>query len=301
VSNLQVVSGSPAVYEKFEVQFDVQTSATALDMPYDPNPPAGVQPGTGITVNGLFSNDGWKTTITQPGFVFQPYNITQNGGDPHFVPTGKPVWAVRFAPQKSGAWQYRLSITDAQGTVVYPATNQNALTFSVGATSSSPYVRRGFLGVSPTDSRYFQFQDGTPFVGVGFNDGYDNSAQAEQKMAAYEQNKMNFMRVWLSGSGINGSQWTAWASHHLPNDAYLPGVNFDVANTYNGGTVSMRLDDSNPCFYADFWRGGVPVQPNTSYTVTARVKVSNVTGPSASGDYGFVIKQGGWLDKACST
>ncbi len=301
VSNLQVVSGSPAVYEKFEVQFDVQTSATALDMPYDANPPAGVKPGIGITVNGLFSNDGWKTTITQPGFVFQPYNITQNGGDPHFVPTGKPVWAVRFAPQKSGSWQYRLSITDAQGTVLYPASNQSALSFSVGASSSNPYVRRGFLGVSATDSRYFQFQDGTPFVGVGFNDGYDNSAQAEQKMTAYEQNKMNFMRVWLSGSGINGSQWTAWASHHLPNDAYLPGVNFDVANTYNGGTVSMRLDDSNPCFYADFWRGGVPVQPNTSYTVTARVKVSNVTGPAASGDYGFVIKQGGWLDKACST
>jgi hypothetical protein len=299
VSNLRVTSGNPAVYEKYEVLFDVQTSATALDMPYDANPPAGVKPGIGITVNGLFSNDNWKTTITQPGFVYQNYTITPNGDKDHFVPTGKPAFAVRFAPQKSGAWQYRLSITDAQGTVLYPASNQSALTFNVSASSSNSYVRRGFLGVSPADSRYFQFSDGSPFVGVGFNDGFQGSSVVEQKMASYEQNKMNFMRVWVEGAGINGSQWSAWANNFLPNDAYLPGVNFDVTNTYNGGLVSLKLDDANPCSYADFWRGGVPVQPNTSYTITARVKTANVTGPAGSGDYGFVIKQGGWLEKTC--
>jgi hypothetical protein len=63
----------------------------------------------------------------------------------------------------------------------------------------------------------------------------------------------------------------------------------------------MRLDDANPCLFADFWQGGVPVEPNTLYTISARIKVSGVSGPAVPGsDYGFVIKQGGWLATDCA-
>jgi len=295
-----VLTANPGVNDKFEVQFNVQTSATNLDMPYDTAPPPGVQAGIGITVNGLFSSDNWNTTRVQPGFINQPYTHTVVNGKDHFTPSGPPVWDVRFAARQAGAWQYRLSVQDSQGTSYYPDLAQPALTFSVGAVSSSPFASKGFLEVSPTDSRYFQFQDGTPFVGLGFNDGFSDSASVEQKMTGYQQNGMNFMRVWMSGSGMNGSQWTSWASNFLPQDAYLPGTSFDIANTYNGGNVSMRLDDANPCLYADFWQGGVPVEPSTTYQVWARVKVNAITGPSAAGDYGFVIKQGGWLATDCA-
>lgn len=294
-----MLTTNPAVNDKFEVQFNVQTSATNLDMPYDANPPAGVQAGIGITVNGLFSNDNWQTSLVQPGFINQPYSHTVVNGQDHFMPSGAPVWDVRFAPNKAGAWQYRLSVQDSQGTSYYPDLGQNALAFSVAAVSSNPFVSKGMLEVSPTDSRYFQFQNGTPFVGVGFNDGFSDSASVEQKMTSYQQNQMNFMRVWMSGSGINGSQWTSWASNFLPQDGYLPGTSFDIANTYNGGNVSMRLDDVNPCLYADFWQGGVPVEPSTTYQVWARIKVTGITGPVTAGNYGFVIKQGGWLTTDC--
>jgi hypothetical protein len=60
------------------------------------------------------------------------------------------------------------------------------------------------------------------------------------------------------------------------------------------------LDQKNPCLFADFWQGGIPAEPNTSYTVWARVKVDGVQGPASSGEYGFVIKQGTWLDKECA-
>ncbi len=299
ISSVQALSGSPAVNDKFEVQFSVQTSATNLDMPYDPNPPAGVQAGIGVSVNALFSADNWKTSLTQPGFLNQPYVHTVVNGKDHFTPSGAPVWDVRFAVQQAGAWQYRLSVQDSQGISYYPDLGQPALSFTAGATSSNPFAAKGILKVSPTDSRYFQFQNGTPFVGVGFNDGFSDSASVEQKMTSYQQNQMNFMRVWMSGSGINGSQWTSWASNFLPQDGYLPGTSFDIANTYNGGPVSMRLDDAGPCLYADFWQGGVPVEPNTTYQVWARVKVNAVSGPAAAGDYGFVIKQGGWLTTDC--
>ncbi len=300
IFGLNVLTAHPAVYDRFELQFNVQTNAQNLDMPYDPNPPVGVQTGIGVSVNGLFSLDNWKTTITQPGFLYQPYTHTVVNGKDHFTPAGAPVWDVRFAPQQAGTWQYRLSVQDSQGLIYYPELGQNANSFTVGAVSSNPNTARGFIKVSPTDSRYFQFQDGTPFVGVGFNDGFSDSQSVEQKMTSYQQNQMDFMRVWLSGSGINGSQWTSWASNFIEQDAYLPGTSFDIANTYNGAEVSMRLDNENPCLFADFWQGGVPVEPNTTYTVTARVKVSGVSGPAAAGgDYGFVIKQGGWLGTDC--
>jgi hypothetical protein len=154
--------------------------------------------------------------------------------------------------------------------------------------------------VSPADPRYFEFSDGALFIGLGYNDGFNNGNSVDTKMAAYEQNKMNFMRVWMSGAGINGSQWTSWASPFLPNDGYLPGVYFDTQNTYNGADVSMVLDGSNPCYFGDFWQGGIPVEPNTTYNVSARVRLVGVTGPAAPGAYGFVVKQAGWLDTACA-
>jgi hypothetical protein len=300
VSNLQTLTANVARYEKFEAQFDVQTRATHLDLPFDPHPPAGLQPGMGITVNALFSPDGWQTVYIQPAFQYQPYTHTLRGGKDHFTPLGAPRWAVRFAPQQPGDWQYRLYLEDAGGYAYYPPIEQPGLAFSVSETSGNPYTRRGFLRVSPTDQRYFEFQDGSPFIGLGFNEGFSQTDEVAARMQVYEQHGMTFFRVWLSGAGINGSQWTSWASHHLPNDGYLPGVHFDSQNTFAGADVSMVLDSANPCFFADFWQGGISVEPGVAYSLSARVKLSGVSGPVSSDDYGFVIKQGDWLGADCA-
>ncbi len=150
-------------------------------MPYDPNPPVGVQAGIGVTVSGLFSLDNWKTTITQPGFLYQPYTHTVVNGKDHFTPAGAPVWDVRFAPQQAGTWQYRLSVQDSQGLIYYPELGQSAGSFTVGAVSSNSFTAKGFIKVSPTDSRYFQFQDGTPFVGVGLTMGSATARVSNKK------------------------------------------------------------------------------------------------------------------------
>ncbi len=156
-------------------------------MPYDPNPPSGVQAGIGVSVNGLFSADNWKTSITQPGFLYQPYKHTVVDGKDHFTPSGAPVWDVRFAPQQAGNWQYRISVQDSQGLIYYPDLGQSALSFTVDPVSGNANTARGFIEVSPTDSRYFQFEDGTPFVGVGFNDGFSDSQSVAQKMTSYDR------------------------------------------------------------------------------------------------------------------
>jgi hypothetical protein len=151
----------------------VQTSASNPDWPYDSNPPPGITPGTGITVEALFSQDHWQSSLTQPAFWFQPYVRTLHDRD-HFTPNGAPHWAVRFAPQQTGSWEYRLHIQDAQGDDYYPALGSPGLTFQVAAESQNVYVRKGFLRVSPADTRYFEFQDGTPFIGAGFNTGFSH-------------------------------------------------------------------------------------------------------------------------------
>jgi hypothetical protein len=300
VSNLQVITPSVARYEKFEVHFDVDLDIINPYLPYTISPPPGIQPGLGISIDALFSNDNWETTITQPAFFYQPYSHSVIDGLDHLIPNGSPRWAVRFAPIVSEEWEFRIRVQNDNGTSIYPELNTNPLSFHVSETSDNPYIQTGLLRVSPNDSRYFEFLDGSPFIGIGFNDGFNNTAEVQQKMQSYEQNKMNFMRVWMSGAGINGSQWSSWASHHLPHDGYLPGVGFDIENTFSGADVALRLDNQNPCYFTDFWQGGVPVEPNTTYQVTARVKINEITGPLTQGEYGFTIKQAGWLGMGCN-
>ena len=283
------------VYDKFEGQFKIRTTATQLDLPFDASPPSGVAPGTGISVEGLFSRDNWASTIIQPAFLDQPYTHTlRPAGDgveghevDHFVPNGGPRWIVRFAPQQAGAWKFKVRATDAGGSIT-----ADGGTFTVAAQSRNPNRQHGFLRVSQTDRRYFEFQDGSPFIGVGFNSAFDDSADAAQRLQTYAANKINFLRVWLSSAGINGTQWASWSYHGAPVN-YLPGTHLDTQTTYDGADVSLKLDGEVPCLFTDFWQGRVPVQPNTTYSISARVKLENVTG-------GFAVKLGDWLKESCT-
>jgi hypothetical protein len=300
ITDLQILTPDVSRYEKFEFQFNVHANFSNPYMPFDPAPPAGLPPAIGITVDAIFSPDEWISSFIQPAFYTQPYIHTLKNNRDHFIPDGPPRWSVRFAPQIATRWEYRLRIIDSLGTAYYPPLDQPALSITVSNDTSNPYVQRGFLQVSKNDPRYFEFQDGTPFIGVGFNGGFKVSADVEQRMVSYEKYKINFLRIWLSSAGINGSQWTSWASHHLSYDGYIPGVSLDIMQTYQGNDVSLRLDQNNPCLYADFWQGGIPVQPLTTYQLRARVRLNQVTGPASPGDYGFAIKQAGWLDESCS-
>lgn len=299
VTDVQIVTPHVARYEKFEVQFSLATPASNPYFPYDSSPPQGIQPGIGVSVDGLFSNDAWQTTLVQPAFLFQPYTGTIVGGRDHYTPDGAPGWSVRFAPPTAGVWRFRIRVRDAFGTSVYPATSLPAMSFSVAPTSSNPYVQRGFLRVSKSDSRYFEFDDGTPFIGVGFNDGFSSAAEAEMKMEGMEAGRVNFLRVWLSSASINGSQWSAWSSHSLPYDGYLPAASLETEATHNGSDVAWELDAANPCLFTDWAQGGIPVEPNTDYTVSVRFRVSGLTGPARAGDWGFAVKQAGWLGTSC--
>ena len=318
VINVQANATTIGLYEKFELTFTINGSvATNPYFPYDPSPPPGVPAGVGITVEGLFSPDHWTTVITQPAFLYQPYerrcifdNTTVTdcppNGDEWLYPAGEPVWKVRFVPQQTGTWRYRLRAIDASGTV-----ESDEGTFTV-VPSALPH-NRGFIRVSPTDPGYFEYSDGTPFIGVGHGEGVSGwrfTYDVDDTLARLEAGRVNFVRMWMTGSGIFMAPWNPWHSHHLPGEGgYFNPVSLTYAQAYADHLISLRLWDyadpsmegrRNPCMFQGF-SNNVSVRPNTTYHLSTRLKTVGVTGPrNAAYPHGFTIRTGGWLGENCA-
>jgi hypothetical protein len=144
-------------YATFEVSFPVDTVATNPYFPYDAKPPPGVEPGTGVTVDMLLLPPGeqhWANARVLPCFYYQPVEEQGTGGNAALLPIGAPEWRARFTPEIAGEWHYKIRIVDASGTSEGPVQR-----FMVMASN-----RKGFIRVSQTDPRFFEFSDGTPFV-----------------------------------------------------------------------------------------------------------------------------------------
>lgn len=319
IENLQANTTTVGLYEKFELTFTIRGSvATNPYFPYDPSPPSGVPAGVGITVEGVFRQDNSATEIIQPGFLYQPYErrcildnqIVTNcppNGEEWLYPIGEAVWKIRFAPQRLGVWRYRVRVTDASGTV------QSAEgTFNV-VSSTLPH-NHGFIRISTTDPGYFEYSDGTPFIGVGHGEGFTNwrfTYDVDERLARLEAGRVNFTRVWMTGSSIYMAPWSPWYSHHLPGEGgYLNASSLTYNVAYPGHLVSLRLWDyadpniagrRNPCMFQGF-TNNIAVKPNTTYQLSVRLRTIGVTGPrnGTYPNYGFTVRQAGWLGEDCA-
>jgi hypothetical protein len=324
IVNAHASASTVSRYEKFELSFDITgTVATNLYFPYDPDPPPGVPNGVGISVDGLFSNDNWATFVVQPGFLYQDYQRDCIGAEEEdfcqywdgqewhpgrewLYPVGDPVWKIRFAPLETGTWCYRIRVTDASGTTYYPTSGDLSFT---AISSGDP----GFLRVSPTDPGYFEFSDGTPFVGVGYNSGYEPgrfSYGVDEEMQRVEENRVNFLRIWMTGSSVYMAPWHPWSSHHLPHEGgYFPAASLTYDEAYDDHLFSLRLwdfpdpgvsDRQNPCMFQGF-ASNVSVKPSTTYQLGVRLKTVGVTGPrDPTFPYGFTVRKASWLGDTCS-
>jgi len=297
-------------FAKFELTFAVDTSATNLQWPYDPSPPAGIQPGSGVTVNAQFTPDQWQTVYLQPAFYFQSFLDEERSGQAWLYPSGDFIWKVRFTPNQPGKWQYKLRVTDAGGTYeTQPAT------FTVAASDS-----HGFVRVSQRDARYFEFEDGTYFPGLGFN----LALPAEQaSFPLLAENGIQLIRTWLpSQLSIFGAAWNPWRSYNSLHNSGIPDPRiryagvwpFDQATDNNSPLARPQSEvflwlshnetvyadgnqwDFAPCMLLGWQSPPVPVQRNTNYRVRVRYREHNLTGPKiADQPYGFTVKLGDWL------
>jgi len=272
VSGVSSNSSSVGQYEKFELTFNVGTTASNLYWPYDTSPNQGVPAGVGVSVDGLFSHDNYATTIVQPAFYYQDYdrnNYLVSEGRDWLYPKGSPCWKIRFAPTMLGTWHYKIRVTDSSGTTIYDSPSN---TFTCVASSN-----HGFLHVSPKDSRYFETSDGTFVNFIGLDDYTTCTYDMDTRYATYGSNRINLIRPWwqayqgpaVFGVTSGGGLWEWWGCS-FTTDYAKPGELFSFKMTSNGQAWT----------HAD-------VKPSTKYRYSVWVKTVGLQG---SGDYGVYLQ-----------
>ncbi len=289
--------GTMLLYGKFEKSFQVDTTAENLQMPYDASPPPGITAGQGITVDVLFTPDGWQTVYTQPAFYYDDYECQTINGKDWIYPTGYSCWKVRFTPDKPGVWQYKIVTTDAGGTTESAIDTFNVL---------DEWANKGFVRVSEDDARYFEFANGEHFLGLGhnlkFNDcDWDNPIQTnEPRFQTLHGYGAQFFRVWLSQWGIYTAFCSPWTSPDPALHAiYIPDAGMDIGDYYPGHDVSMKLVyDYRPVMWVGHLKKAPAVKPYTNYVVRILYKIPTaLSGPRIAGHpYGFVAKVSDWND-----
>lgn len=291
VSNITESASSVERWEVLEVTFTIENSAaTHPQFPYDPAPPPGLEWVDGITVDALFTMDNWQTVYRRPAFLNQRYQRALKNGQEWLYPMGSPVWTVRFAPPKVGAWKYRLEAREAKGTA------QSAeRTFAV-TTPTNPN-NHGPVRVAPLDSRYFEFADGTPFLGTGHGIGFSDEGYSYDAVETFDTigaGNQHFFRWWIAGH-IWGSAWQPWASRTLSYEETVPATGLTVERAYENGLASLKLDATNPIMFQGWMSGHAGLIPGRTYRVLVRWRTEGVTGPASSGrPYGVTVKLTGW-------
>jgi hypothetical protein len=294
-SNLADYGGQVPRYKKLELTFDIISVANNMQWPYDPAPPAGLQPGTGITVNALFSQDNWQIVYSQPAFYFQDFQEEVKGGKEWLYPSGNFTWKVRFAPHQTGEWQVKVVAQDAGG-----LTESKPFTFTV---VESAY--KGFIRASSNDTRYFEYDEGSYFPGLGYNMNYRavdwvNPVLSNQtKFQKMSENKIQRARIWLSQWAIFGSAWNMWRSH--VDNYYIPTPALSFTEIHTDSDLSLKVAaDWNRCVLTNWETAAPAVKRNTDYRIRVRYKTTGIPASPTLIDpsnpsYGFVIKTGGWL------
>ncbi len=286
--------GAVPLYGKFEADFDISTSATNLQMPYDPDAPAGVDGIGGVNVDVLFTPDDWGTICTQPAFYYEDFEHLVKGGRDWLYPTASNRWKVRFTPTQVGTWKYKIRVTDAGGTMETAEQSFPVI----------PSPKKGFVKVSETDTRYFEFDNGDFFPGTGVNLRFADLdwnyiAANESNFAYLQANGMQLFRTWLTHWSIFTSSWGIWESPKVAlHTLYIPHTGMSVDYVRPGSDVSMKLEWSySPGMFLGHMTQTPGVKRNTTYRIFVTYYIpTTLGGPRVVGyPYGFVVKTGGWL------
>jgi len=148
---------TPGKYEKFEVL--VSLDNVVYDNPYNPDD---------INIYAVFeSPDGDSVRIN--GF----YDNYQN----------RDQWKVRFSPDVTGVWRYRVYAEDVSGTG-----DGEIRSFTV---TESPY--HGWIRPSETNPHYLIHDDGTSYYGVGVYSPWGNN---QDRFDTYSMHDANLFAIW---------------------------------------------------------------------------------------------------------
>jgi len=289
ISNINTVGK----YAKQEITFDVTTSASNPQLPYDNDPPTGITNIDGISVDGVFTSPTGKVW-SQPAFYYQIFDDQFKDGEDWYYPTDQAVWKIRFSPDEVGTWQFYIKAQDKTGTA-----QSGSHYFTV-----TPSESHGFIRVSQTDPRYFEYSDGTYFPALGMSSGYNEiqwtSPRLSQEYFQKEgSNGIQVLRVWLSTWSIFGSSWNPWYSIRNNYDGYIPRAGLITNGTTNTPISQLRLvyEDKNAnyfdsCRVIGAFQAPSAVKQDTLYHIRIKYKAQGISGPRdpAYAGYGLVAK-----------
>ena len=296
-----------ARWDPIEVTFALQGSAaTHPHFPFATNLPRGVAFIDGVMVDAIFSSDGGATEFRVPAFLHQPFHIEERSNYEWMNPTGAPIWTARFAPPHEGVWSVRAEAHEAKGSVVSPLAF-----FSVFAPTNP--LSHGPIQVATNDGRFYEFADGTPFLGNGFGlgsfDRHRFSFDARDKFAAIGSGNAEYFRFWASGL-IWGNSWQPWSSRTLGAEGTVPAYMLSLDSAYGNALGAFKLDVNpanwsdpafNPLIFQGFNGQSASLTPGTTYRIRVRWRTENLTGPAAPGAFGVTVKFTDWPEPGQTT
>jgi hypothetical protein len=136
-------------------------------------------------------------TMVVPAFFmvpFEPVPLGEGSPGPEWLhPGNSGEFRTRFAPPEPGRYSVRATLDDRIG-----RRESGPVSFE-----AVPSARRGYLGVSRRDPRFFGFADGTPFFPIGNNVAfvgptqYMTLARAAEAFRRMGEDGANYARVWV--------------------------------------------------------------------------------------------------------
>ncbi|MFN8443845.1 MAG: DUF5060 domain-containing protein [Caldilineaceae bacterium] len=292
------VNGVMPAYARFEISFQLESSASNPYLPYDESPPPGVEAKLGVSVDAQFTPDNWQTVYTVPAFYYQAFDQQVQENQDWIYPTANYAWKVRFAPNQVGNWQYRLSAIDQGGSAQTVSGN-----FAVIPSSS-----HGFVRTSQHDSRYFEYDDGTYFPALGYNltagaPEWLNPIQVNQPVfQKMHDNGLQLARFWLSQWSIYSSAWNPWtgAQQNYPSNVPATSMHgsWDTANSQSEWVIQLRSPANeyfDSCMFINQQVSKPAVKPNTTYQLRVRYYGESIAAAcNGAADCGLALSVGGW-------
>jgi hypothetical protein len=254
------LDGTDRVGRHEKIEFKLRIDRVFAN-PYDPDE---------ADVSVEFTTPSGKR-LAIPAFFHQPYEfqlVPRQGRPTEWLhPSQPPEWRARFAPDEAGRYSAAAILRHGG-----QETRSAAVSFEAVSKPSRGYVR-----VSKTDPRYFEFSDGTPFFPIGQNVAFVGTGQyldTERAIGVFgkmSEHGANFARIWTCSEdwamAIEGRK-SAWGRswNWRPPFAPIPGN-----EGYHSAEIAVHLGGTNAQQLSVSPTQPVALRPGTQYRLGAKV------------------------------
>ena len=177
ISDIKANASSVPLFEKFELTFHAQGN---WDNPFDPEQ---------IAIDCIvYPPKG--DSYSMPAFYYQDYHRIQSVKGENLEPIGTSCWKVRLTPVEPGTYRYKLKMKNGKNLI-------ESAEYSFTSTSNSN--KRGFVRISKTNPRYFEYENGEPYFIIGENMTFFSEGEIpllEKWMTSLTRAGGNHVRTW---------------------------------------------------------------------------------------------------------